>query len=209
MKAIFPLTVFLFLFAPARLSAQETLTTQQKVDELRSHKLALEQQIQLIQDSIEQIEQYDNGQLSEETPSNEYVTINAVIGDGILMKTDRKLILRSESSKDSRIVTTIPGRREIKILGMEKYPFYRVQYNDQVGYVCSNDIDPTVLSIKGLLKPENEIAYHLAHPNSAAPSSSYDSAPRSSGSKIIYTGPRGGRYHRSASGKKVYEKKKH
>lgn len=139
-----------------------------------------------------------------------YDTINKTIGTGLATKSLQKfdLMLGMDAPEATVIAITVPKSDDLRILGLERYPYYRVQYKSNIGYVQSWCLN---LSITKLDKLDTDLWVALKTRSSSAaslpaaiPVPEYDSRPSD---KTIHTGPRGGRFHYSESGKKVYEKK--
>ncbi len=105
-----------------------------------------------------------------------------------------------------------PGE-PVSVLDFDKDKgFYRVRMGEDLGYVMRMDVveTPDIITLresKGLILPPEPDQKPVSSTGSSG-TPAYGGTSTGSSGKTIYTGPRGGRYHYSASGKKVYEKKK-
>lgn len=205
---------------------------QYEVEMLKAKKAAIERRIQLSQDSLELLDkeisetQIQAQQVTDKIASK-YAALNQAIGDGLSLKTSKPVNLKDKpvASRSADLIAFIPRNGRFKILGIETYPHYKVEYKGKIGYIESENLELgstkiyaldedlkvtlNVITAKYYAPSSPSTTNYVPTSRSTASDPVYDTkgTARSSGGSTIYTGPRGGRYHYSASGKKVYEKK--
>lgn len=129
-------------------------------------------------------------------------------------------------TKDNGMMSALRKDAKVTVLATEKKYFFRIKHKGVEGLINGDYLDfkgtPVEYYASSLVLLYNESGERVGvvYPGSTPSSSNYVPStqsssyqPSSGGSsgttgKTIYTGPRGGKYHYSASGKKVYEKKK-
>lgn len=147
--------------------------------------------------------------------------INLQIGKGITVEHTYALSLREKPSNEAKIILTIPKDKKFTVLGVAGFPHFKVKYKGTTGFVNGHFLDFKGSTIELLIK-ELETKSNVYQDRKASPHLNNDSSGPTSiqptnspsyqnNSPTIHTGPKGGQYYYTPSGKKRYlsQDKKH
>lgn len=207
MKKFFYISLFLVSFTYS--VAQETekvnlLST--KLTKLASELRTIDDRASILRDSIRLLEAKINQEKLNELTTQGFICVT---------QTNSEANVRDNPAINGHQIFSIPKKSDIKVLEFMGSAYWKIQYENKIGFV--NDVF--------LVKTDEMKLAEKSGPQATGPNltpstnsfststsqSTYPSSTQSSyntGAKTIHTGPRGGRYHYSNSGKKVYEKKK-
>ncbi len=204
MKTFFYILLFIFSFI---YSYSQTEKVDQLSSELKrlTHELkTVDDRASILRDSIKFLE----NKISQEK-------LNLLTSKGFICETQTNSVanVRDNPAINGHQIFSIPSKSNIKVLEFMGNSYWKIQYEENVGFV--NDVfliktDEMKFTEKsqGQTMDSKLSTNAISTSTTTSQSTNQSTSSSSYSSKTIYTGPRGGRYHYSSSGKKVYEKKK-
>lgn len=139
--------------------------------------------------------------------------INTKIGKGLSLKMPASGNMNSTYTDENAIfLLSIPKSKTVTILNADHYPYYLAKYKDKTGYIHRQwlNFSGTIIELADAKAAVESKAPTISYPS---PTSYYSPTPsytpsNSPSSQTIQTGPRGGKYYYTSSGKKRYVSQK-
>ncbi len=127
----------LFILLSSNIFGQLTINQiDKKLDSLESAKLNTEKRIQAYQEQLKQI----NKEIAE-LKNKKKLLLDEITGDVIIAKTgDGGAILRDKPSSIGSTLQTIPPKTQIKVYKEQENLYFKVEYNEKIGYVSYSTI---------------------------------------------------------------------
>ncbi|RXQ87826.1 SH3 domain-containing protein [Ancylomarina salipaludis] len=172
--------------------SQECEELKTQLTKLNKHKEVLEKDLAETNSKVKEIE------LRIEQIGLQSINANKFVCNSTTTTISR---FKSTPELNGQVIELIPKKKVVKVLEYVGDSYWKISYNDQIGYL--NDVLIKETSEMVLVKKTSK---RQVKPFKTKNTKSYSTG--GSSYRTIHTGPRGGRYYINSNGNKTYIKRK-